>query len=526
MMLRQLAIAIGLLAVTCTALPTPAQAPDFEPMRAAGSGMGPSVELEPVIVPGARLPERQGTTIQDIALFRWNGSAYEPILYQIDERIDRTFNPGTDGEFTQNVHDVTGLDDGLLDGDDEIVFLFRSTGGQAPLEAAWPDGADNLRHELRVTDVTGEVTDPRYVYVFGGSGLERVSEAPISWDAERTSAISTELFSLDYVDRWLLLGYRVLAPCGDGGDLIDRFKGRAGILVEQSESEEVWNLAAFYMGGLVGPVRAIRYIRGAASGLNTIHHDVVYPDLWERHFALRVHPLDNVWFYFDWLPGRLDTRFSPAETAGVAIDGEPDPEVTEVQAWDVVRGDGGGLAMMYDLPPSPFVQNTWRYTRDDAEFDDATVFPGGYNDDDDSAIGNHGAHLDSLVGSDVDAIEFGFRAYPLCGGVGDAADGAGFHALWTTPPEVDVTAAYGTIEPVRDLAVALAVVDVHLDWEDVGGATAYRVYASVDPALPIESWTLETETTASAFVDSGAAIDPAPRFYRIAVLDGAGGEIF
>lgn len=488
--------------------------------------MGPSVELEPVIVTGSRVPERNGDSIQDLALFRWNGTTYEPVLFQIDERVDRTFNPGGELEFTQNIHDIFGTEDGTLDGDDEIVFLFRSGGARAPAEAPWPDGADAIRHEFQLTDATGGVTEPRYVYLFGGAGLEFAGGSAVSWDLERTTSITTELYAMDYVDRWLLLGYRVLAPCGDGGDLIDRFKGRAGVLVNQSESEELWNLSAIYMGGLVGPVRAIRYIRGAASGFNTIHHDIVYPDLWERSVALRVHPLDNIWFYLDWLPGRVDTRFSPVETAGVAIDGDPDPTFTDPEPWELVRGDAGGLALIYDVPPSPFVGDVFRYTRDDAEFDDATVFPGGYPDEDDSAIGNHGLHMDGIVATEIDVVPFMIRGYPLCGGVGDAQDGAGFHALWSQPPTVEISMLVGTIEPVRDLQVSRADVDVVLDWDDVLGAAGYRVYVAHDPALPVEQWTLAFEGTASTFVDPDVMLDPVPRFYRVAVLDGEGGEVF
>src|SRR5262249_30279822 len=155
------------------------------------------------------------------------------------------------------------------------------------------------RFELLVRDPRpGGPWPDRFVYLFDGSGLPRSPAAYVSWDREPTTGIASDRYALDYEDRWLLTGLRLLSPCGAGADLLDRFKGRAGLSPQDAESEALWNDASIYLGGIVGPVRAIRYVQGAASGLNTIHHDVVYRGRWDRAISLRVHPLDNVWFYF------------------------------------------------------------------------------------------------------------------------------------------------------------------------------------------------------------------------------------
>ena len=39
------------------------------------------------------------------------------------------------------LYDVAGEDGGLLDSDDELVFLFKDSGPQAPVDATWPAGA-------------------------------------------------------------------------------------------------------------------------------------------------------------------------------------------------------------------------------------------------------------------------------------------------------------------------------------------------------------------------------------------------
>ncbi len=487
---------------------------------------GPTVEIVPVVLQAAALPDFDGALISHVGLARWNASsaAFEPIPFQIDERVDHVFVPGTSYEFTQNIHDVFHEEDGTLDADDEVVFMYRDAGPEAPDEAPWPLGAGPERYTLELTDPSGEVQEPRYVYVFTGDGLPGASERLVDWQIARTTAVDTESYSVDYLDRWLLTGLHVFEPCGDGGDLIDRVKGRAGLAVTQAETEEVWNLSATFMGGLVGPVRAVRYVKGAASGVNTIHYDLVYPEFWERHIDLRVHPLDNIWFYLDWLPGRVERTFTPNDPSGIAVDGVPDSGVdTEVVPWELVRGPNGGLAVVYDMPDSPFIGSRERYWRDDATFNDATVYPPIYDDDDDSAIGNHGVKLHAVTGSELDDIPVRIRMYPLCRNVGDVAAGEAYARLWSEPPVVAASPQWSEIAPVRDLGVVRVDDDVALGWRDNAAAAAYRVYASDDPSLPQESWTLLQETTENDFVDAGGALGP-PRYYSVVVVDGNGEE--
>ncbi len=490
------------------------------------SGEGPTVELEPVIMTGSAFPDLAGTVINDIGLFRWDGptASFVAIPFQIDERVDHTFNAGTEYEITQNIYDVFGEEDGTLDGDDEVAFLFREAGDRAPSGAPWPSDAGALRYEIELQDQTGEVTAPRWVYLYTGIGLDISPDMLVSWQIGRDSSISTDLYAIDYIDRWLLVGYRVLSPCGDGGDLIDRVKGRAGLAVDQGETEELWNASAIFMGGIVGPVRAIRYIRGAASGLNTIHHDIIYPDLWERHVDLRVHPLNSIWFYVDWLPGRVDRLFTATEPAGVPIDGQNDNGLgTTPVDWEIVRGDAGGLALLYRIPPSPFVSRRDRYWRDDASFDDAPLYPAGYSDEDDSAIGDNGFRFYSITSSETDDIPFVLRMYPLCGGVGDAAMGSGFENLWDHPPVATATPEWGEIAPIRDLTVSRSGIDVDLSWAAVAGAASYRVYVTDDPSTPPESWTLISDSPTPGFVDPGAVL-ATDRYYSVAVVDAGGQE--
>lgn len=497
-------------------------------LSADDAGLEPTADSEPVIMTGSQFPDLDGVDIARIGLFAWTEEeGFVAVPFQVDERLDYTFSPGGVFEFTQNIHDIFQVEDGTLDADDEIVYLFRfAEEERAPVEATWPPGSDNLRYEIEVEDPTGTESGSHWVYLFTGDGLPTYETSPlVNWEISRTSAVQTELYALDFVDRWLLLGYHVLAPCGDGSDLIDRVKGRAGLRPDQGETEELWNAAAFFMGGIVGPVRAIRYVRGAASGINSIHHDIFYPDVWERNISLRVHPLDNVWMYVDWLPGSVDTLFSPDEPGGVPIDGSPDKSVGDTPVpWELVRGPDGGIALVYDIPPNPLISERLRYYVDDDGYDDAPNYPPNYPDEDDVAIGNFGWHLSGLLGQETDEIRIGMRAYPLCGGVGDAAAGAGYYALATTPPITTATPQWGDISPVRDLRLRSDSIDVVLDWSAIPGATTFRVYVSDDVSLDPPVWTLLSEDPTNGFVDAGAVAGP-NRFYTVVVVDPEGQEI-
>jgi hypothetical protein len=482
---------------------------------------------DPVVVSAASFPELSGTAIGQLALFRYDApsNGFVPIPFQVDQRVDHVFNSGTSSEVHELMYDVLNEDDGLLDANDELAFLFPDAGDQASAGAVWPPAADPNRFEIRVVDPRpGGPYPDRFVYLFSGSGLAHSGVNYISWTGSAAANISSVRFELDFLDRWLLTGYRVIPPCGSGGDLIDRFKGRAGLAPDRAESEEIWNATSTYLGGLVGPVRAIRYVRGAASGVNTVHHDVVYRGFWERVVNLRVHPTSGVWFYLDLLPAAGTSFLASTVPAGVPVDGVNDASVgTTIPDWAIIRGSGGGMATIYNIPPSPFYGTAAFYYRDDASYDDKPQNVSTYGDDDNSAYGNHGIHLDTLTGGDTDTISTSYRLYPLCSNQGDATLGAGLRALLDYPLQTIATRQSQAASAIRTLVVARTGLDVVLSWQPAAGALSYRVYGSTTASLPQGSWTLLGTPTGTVFTDTGAAGDGVSRFYSVTAV-GASGE--
>lgn len=481
---------------------------------------------DPVVVSAAVFPELQGDFINQIALFHYDAATdtFSPIPFQVDQKVDHVFSPGTQFQVTERMYDVFGEDDGHLDALDEIVFLYPDAGDQTPVCTSWVQGADPDRYEIRVSDPRpGGPYPDKYVYLFTGIGLPKSQISYISWQVSRQTAMSSTRFDLDFTDRWLLTGYHVNPPCGSGADLIDRVKGRAGLAVDRAESEELWNPTSTFLGGIVGPVRAIRYIRGAASGVNTIHHDVFYRGFWERVVNLRVHPVSGIWFYFDLKAGSGATFIAPDVPAGVAVDGANDPSVpSALKPWTIVKGPDGGFAVMYDTPSSPFVGSSTFYYRDDAGFNDKSITESSYTDEDDSAYGDQGLHLDSVSGQETDTITMGFRTYPLCSNVGDATMGAQLRELYDYPLATEATLQSRETRAIRDVQMAKVGADLVVSWTAITNAVSYKVYASTSPNAARPDWTLVGEPTVNGFVNTGALGDPTPRYYSVTAVTAMG----
>ncbi len=507
-------IAIGALGTTHPGLAADTASLSIE----AASSEVPSIRDEPVLIAGSALPGFAGQSVDALRVFRFDEAtnALVPIPFQVDERFSKTFNPGTNEEFQELVYDVFGEEDGLFDADDELVFLFGDAGEKrAPAELSSPSGADPKRYEIRVEDSrSGLQTPDRWVYVLSGTQLARSQTRYLNWGGLANSDVSSDLMVIAYDGPWRLTELRVRPPCGNGNDLIDRLKGRAGVAPNKGESEEIWNQTSRFLGGKLGPIRAIRYVRGAASGTNTIHHDLIYRRLFVRRLNLRVHPLNQIWFYFDWLPRTGLTLITKDDTSGWSIDGVPEVGTpTAFQPWQIVSGPDGGLAVLWDVPPSPYYEKRSFYYKDDANYNDAPHQ--GYTDDDDASIGSHGIDIFSLGGTSTTAIPFGMRVHPLCASQGSAQLGATIESLkGALHSQIQLQDLHGA---PRELNIQRVGSDLRLSWRAPGGQGPFKILGSKDASLPTGNWKVLGTISGSTWVQPGAGTSRPPMiyFYRV-----------
>lgn len=487
---------------------------------------GPRTE-QVVSVSGPPLSALVGMPIAEFHLFRYDaaGASFVPIPFQVDERFLRVFDPGLPSEFTEMVYDVFGEEDGLFDTEDEVVFVFADGGARAPLDGSWVEGADETRYEIKVVDPrTVNPEPPQYIYVYTGAGLPRSPVSYVEWNGAPDGSVMTPAFRIDLSGNWLATGLAILPPCGSGTDLIDRFKGRAEPGGDsRRQDEEDWLESSTYLGGRDGPIRVIRYVRGARSGFKTILRDIVEPSYWARDITLRVHPVDAFWIYFDWLPEPGATLFTLIHPVGLPVDGVPDAGVsTTYTPWHLVRTAGGGLFVAWEVPESPLFTRRDFFYIDNASYNDKVQGKAFYPDDDDSAYGDHGVRVWETLDSNLTPIQIGFRAHPLCGGEGDLSLAMALSEILSLPPVPDVVpqsdcAAVKTMQVLREGS------NVRLSWQPDPSADGFHVYASDTPDRDRASWTFAGETVLATFLDPGGATGP-DRFYSVVcVADDAEG---
>jgi hypothetical protein len=505
-------------------LPVPARA-GVIPAPEGGDPL--SRDHEVIVLPASSLPEIEGAFVEDLALFRYSVALarLEAIPFQVDERIVKVFNEGSPGEFSELMYDVLGEEDGTLDPDDEIAFFYGDAGERAGHSVGWPSGAGPLRFEIEVTDTRPEVDpEPRWVYLFIGAGLPLSPDEPVSWEGGQSSSVTSERLTVDYDGRWLLTGLRVNAPCGLGTDLIDRAKGRADPGMDLVQDEEDWNLNSEYLGGINGPIRAIRYVRGARSAANMMHYDVITPYSWTRRIKLRVHPVDSIRFYLDWLPAAGAVFYSDLVPTGVLVDGSPDAEVGDaLPDWTAVSTSAGDLLVLIDVPENPVFQARRFFYRDDADYDDALPGKPDYPDEDDSAYAAHGFELLDLSDSEQNPVLATLTVFPLC--VGESgpgmADEIRERIVFPVQSSATPQAACGA---VRTLDVEPEGDDILLSWSSLPDTDGYRVYRSDFAGLPHASWAPLSDTTATTYRDTGAASDGEEFHFYSVVCAQEGGE--
>lgn len=366
---------------------------------------------------------QEGAPVDQLLAYRWITDGFLQIPFQVDEVFTRylsNHNSGfsvyseTDGH-TAYAFDREGFrftasdaadpcravaEGGVattpdpvpgLDTDDELVFMARDAGAQAPPGLA-PEGVADVREVAVTVGAGGEVVGYVYVALAGDEGpapafdatngyvrYERDADAdvfrfsessyenygaaaegpyrdaatgecvgvddPEQWRQRRPAdgaTIATPRYRYRYDGRWLMTDVRVSSdPDGDwayGTDLVDRWKARAfqqrpggeTPCCGYEEEDNNWGGSSILMGERAGPVRVVRETWGADSGTNVVRREIFYRDEVRLQIFLRVHvipPLDGIYAQWDYNAGAVATYFNPQLPEGVAIDGRDDEAI-------------------------------------------------------------------------------------------------------------------------------------------------------------------------------------------------------
>jgi hypothetical protein len=335
---------------------------------------------DPVVLTGAQLPALSSVAAGDVVAFRWiNGWDQVPI--QVDERKDVNFtnvyNGAINANFVTTVYadpgTFTGADaNGNVDADDEVVFMAKDVGPEAPSDATGPAGVvGGSGLEVKVHSSLGGADRDGWIYLFKRSGSlsPGAGESYVSYDFQLLSGaykttyklqdgpnpenttVSTPYYVDHFSDRWLNDQIKVKAGDASEVDIIDRAKALLGP-GSCGRSEDTFDDAeGAFVTNKVGPVRAIRSYVGANSGPLTQREHVFYEQRQDIRTFLRVHsgipgPMD----FFDYSAAAVGMTYrNSANTGGVTIDGAPDTVAAAQLAWESVDGPQGGLSMAHAL---------------------------------------------------------------------------------------------------------------------------------------------------------------------------------
>jgi hypothetical protein len=407
----------------------------------------PTTPDGPMVFAGERFPALLGVALDRVAAYRWAGE-WLRVPVQIDERrviawpdpqLLHVVRHGWDGVFD---HD----DDPAFDANDELVLPREAFGAAAPAGAEPPEGVLGAGVLVRYSPAAGEWA---HAYVFrtetpgedAAFSLVRYRRRDCFTDpaepsfpcgtalgsAREDTWVDTPCYSLHYSMNWVLDALHVHAPAGgDGTDLIDRWKGRGftssaeapfggGGEHEDHRDQSGTGLCGwsevdgshYYVGHTLGPVRAIRMVRGACSYANTIRTSFFYRTHVVDHLLLRGHQVPawsgGIGFYWDYSVAAAPLTYHREGAPPVALDGVPDyaaPNVApmslsalEAGTWEQVSSARGSL-LFHTTQSLAFsagaTTNSFSvYLLDDLAHDDGTGEEPGL-------VGGHGLRFQTL----------------------------------------------------------------------------------------------------------------------------------
>ncbi len=365
----------------------------------------PEVDSSTLVAP-------EGTDVATLSGWKWDGSRFVEVPFQVDEVFTRYLDNSASGfavysgedqhttyafdregfRFTESsptdpcqavaaseraVDPIKGLDS-----NDEVVFMARDAGAQAPADALRPHGTTGVKQVTVVDPLTQQAS---YLYVMqglaptfdAGSGYVRytrdanagtfeksessydnygnaaagpycdadgnvVLKADGTPDVQRRrprdlATVETDRYRYRYDGRWLMTDVRVKEDEATtyGADLVDRWKARAFQQDAESETpccgyeeeDTNWGGSSTLLGERTGPVRTVRETWGADSGTNVIRRETFYRDDMVMKTWLRVHvipPLDGIYAQWDYNAGVMTRHYNPNVPDGVAVDGRND----------------------------------------------------------------------------------------------------------------------------------------------------------------------------------------------------------
>jgi len=360
---------------------------------------------EPVVLHGSVLSafyadSTDRAPVDDLFLYAYDRAteSWRMMPFQIDERIlaPDPYNPEV------KRHTYYLKDDGLLDEDDELSFMVRDMGDQAP-EKSWisnPESRQWQRLELRAMDPDSTAIDA-YAYLFRSPTVSEPIPAPYEFAYFKDeNRIESKYYAVTLDPQvGLVQDIKIKPPFGSGVDIFDRQKIRATATLIVADTEiplksqsemliKLVSVAGDSNGVMAKPVvRVIRESRQTFKlGVNEIERQMTF------YVTAKFYPFngrviggskldsaslnkampgsENLSISFKHLRQSWDLNenakgmlYYSRYNDGIPIDGAPDAAVDlqidrPVSEWSLVSGAQGALFSLFSLPDSTISPRT------------------------------------------------------------------------------------------------------------------------------------------------------------------------
>ncbi len=387
--------------------------------------------VDPVVMLGSQFPNYVTAQLNVSNLFVWafRDGGWQQVVFQIDE---------VNGYFERKGGGVAGphknyyiADDGLLDADDEIVFMGNETGDRVNVPI-WPPDANTSvpRYEITVVDPL-DTSKKGWAYLF-------YHDTPPGWTTvdygswnEAGNDLTMYGYSLNYNDAEDRMLYYTEMNIhsnigGDGVDIVDRDKRAVGFGSNQrcEGGNSNRGLETYYSGldddqyyyhdyhVKDGPVRVLRHLRWGFGSTNLFDSSdkmgwrasneyKYYPSMYtESEYIANTGSNDpKIEYYYRAVDhaesaGAMNYYNSESCTGTINGNSADDSVSTTLQTWDQVSSSHGSYVSTYDVNPwsneadCPCIQTTrWLDDMADPDTDsDRTGAEGG-------RFGEHGIYM-------------------------------------------------------------------------------------------------------------------------------------
>lgn len=301
----------------------------------ANSPAGSEAQLgrpeDPVVVTGDELPLFDGQPIDEMVLYKFSSGSWAPIPFQIDERAN----------------DITGtyvvFEDGLLDANDELVFMAKDAGEMAG--SSWPadmEAQQNPRYQIAASDPLSPA-NMGTAYLYRSTTLPASPDSYVDWN-EGLQTVTTISYTAAFSPS-SFVGLADLTVNGNGVDILDRQKIRiTAFIISLNEEDLITLITPTISIPVVGPVRGVA--NGGAFNVSIYGSRLEFFVVFDTS-SLPIS-IDDIRTSFDLKDSAVTgiSNYYDSNGTAAAIDGLPDAVPGSPRFdWYQASGSVGGLVM-------------------------------------------------------------------------------------------------------------------------------------------------------------------------------------